>query len=114
MTVNVHFEIVQLSGERTSYVARARAYLYELLDAEEREIMVFHWHPEGPSSETAPHLHLGAGAGELRAEFARAHVPTGHIALQQVIRLAIEAFGAKPHRANWRSALARSSDAAGA
>jgi hypothetical protein len=56
---------------------------------------------------TAPHLHLGAGAaeGRLRPDLAGAHLPTGHIALQDVLRLAIAELGVRPTRPDWDDVL---------
>ncbi len=96
-----------LSGEREPWLVNIVAYQYTLLDADQREILAFHLHPEGPSHVTTPHLHLGAGAGQLRADLAAAHVPTGTVTLAAVARLAIEGFSARPQRAGWDATLLR-------
>ncbi|MGI8553416.1 MAG: hypothetical protein ACR2PL_21930 [Dehalococcoidia bacterium] len=56
---------------------------------------------------TTRHIHLGAGAGSLRPELTAAHLPTGWVALQDVLRLAIEAFGVRPLRPDWDAVLTR-------
>ena len=84
------------------------AYQYTLLDTNGREILAFHLHPEGPSHVVTPHLHLGAGAGQLRADLAAAHVPTGPVTLAAVARLAIQAFAVRPMRGDWDTRLRRS------
>ena len=86
------------------------AYQYTLLDADHREIVAFHLHPEGSSHVTTPHLHLGAGAGQLRADLAAAHIPTGPITLAAVVRLSIEGFAARPLRRDWDRVLRRCDD----
>ena len=79
-------------GEPDPWLVAIVAYQYTLLDEDQREILAFHLHPEGPSNVTTPHLHLGEGAGQVRADLAAAHVPIGPLTLAAVTRLAIEAF----------------------
>ena len=81
------------------------AYQYTLLDADQHEILAFHLHPEEASHVTTPHLHLGAGAGQVRTELASAHVPSGLVTLASVARLAVEAFAARSRRPTWDAIL---------
>ena len=67
--------------------------------------MAFHWHPEGLGHIITPHIHLGAGAGQLRPELTTAHLPTGMVAIEAVLKLAIEAFGVRPLRPDWPEIL---------
>ena len=83
------------------------AYQYTLLDRDEREYLGYHWHPDGISHETEPHLHLGPAARVGASMLATAHLPTGAISLAAVVRLAIEAFGARPLRPDWSAVLSR-------
>jgi hypothetical protein len=85
-------------GESNPWQVVIVAYQYTLLDADEREILAFHLHPEGRSHVTTPHLHLGAGVGQIRADLASALVPTGTVTLAAIARLAIDAFAARPLR----------------
>jgi hypothetical protein len=82
-------------------------YAYTLLDEAGREILAFHLHPDGRSHVQTPHLHLGAGAGQLRLELTRAHIPTGPMTIASVVRLGIEAFSVRPLRRDWDAVLAR-------
>jgi hypothetical protein len=86
-------------------------YQYTLLDADQREIVAFHLHPEGPSHVISPHLHLGAGAGRLRGDLGAAHIPTGTVTLAAVARLATEGLAARPVRPTWNSILRRADTA---
>jgi hypothetical protein len=72
-------------GEPDPWLVAIVAYQYTLLDEDQREILAFHLHPEGPS-----------------------HVPTGPLTLAAVTRLAIEAFGVQPLRTRWDATLRRS------
>lgn len=51
-------------------------YYYSVHDSEEREVLLYHFHPRGSSSITTPHLHLGPGAQVGRTEVRDAHLPT--------------------------------------
>ncbi len=95
-------------GEPEPWRIQIVAYQYTLLDADQREILAFHLHPDGPSHVFTPHLHLGPGAGQLRVDLAAAHVPTGPVTLAAVARLAIEGFSVSPQRAGWAATLRRS------
>lgn len=77
------------------------AYQYALLDGDGREYLTYHWHPDGVSHVTTPHLHLGPAAQVGVPQIAAAHLPTGSVQLPEVVRLAIEAFRARPLRQDW-------------
>jgi hypothetical protein len=103
----MRLRVIHQVGERDPWRVDVVAYQYTLLDADQREILAFHLHPEGPSHVTTPHLHLGAGAGQLRADLVAAHVPTGPVTLAAVVRLAVEGFAARPLRQQWDALLHR-------
>lgn len=105
--VDYFFRVEGNAELRPLWRVRIVTYFLTLLDADLREIVAYHWHPEGRSHETEPHLHLGAGAGSLRPELSRAHLPTARIAVQDVLRLAVEAFDVRPRRRDWADVLAR-------
>jgi len=86
---------------------RIVAYQYALLDDASREYLAYHWHPDGSSHVTQPHLHLGPAAGVAVPELAAAHLPTGPVSLAAVARLAIEAFDVRPLRLDWAAVLGR-------
>jgi hypothetical protein len=79
-------------------------YLYQLR-AGERELLAYHWHPRGLSPHTDPHMHLGAAAELGFADLGTAHLPTGRIGLEHVLRLAIRDLGVEPRRGDWREVL---------
>jgi hypothetical protein len=70
--------------------------MFSLDDANDQEILAFHWHPDSRSSITHPHLHISAGARVGYAPLQKAHVPSGHVALQEVLRFAITDLGVEP------------------
>lgn len=79
-------------------------YHYGIEDRDGSEIIVFHWHPLGLSRETDPHLHLGPAAGVQRIALSAAHVPTGRLASEDALQLAV-ALGARPRRSDWMETL---------
>ena len=79
-------------------------YYYVLEDQSEREILAYHWHPH-IAQIPFPHLHVGVGAGIGRRELSAAHLPTGHVELRDVVRLAVRDFGVTPLRDDWRDLL---------
>ncbi|CAA9563974.1 MAG: hypothetical protein AVDCRST_MAG73-3986 [uncultured Thermomicrobiales bacterium] len=48
-------------------------------------------------------MHIGGALGGI--PFAKLHVPTGPIALQDILRFAIVELGVAPRRAGWREVL---------
>ena len=96
---------MQTGQPRGQWEARAAAYEYRLSDGDDREILAYHYHPDGASPVQTPHLHLGPAAEVGRAALTTAHLPTGWVALEAVIRLAIEGLGAEPARRDWDRVL---------
>jgi hypothetical protein len=107
MSVEIYFRVARDLDQRHRWEARTAGYMYALYDRSGREVLAYHWHPEGRSHITAPHLHLGAGAEVSRRDLADAHLPTGDIALEDVLRLAITDLGVRPLRRNWSDILDR-------
>jgi hypothetical protein len=86
-------------------------YVYTLLASDGVEVVAYHWHPETTASLSFPHLHiglaaLGRDAAVLPGQFHKVHLPTGPVALEDFIRLAITEFGVEPRRADWADVLA--------
>ncbi|MGH3088110.1 MAG: hypothetical protein ACRDSJ_12420 [Rubrobacteraceae bacterium] len=99
------YRAVRAEGERGEWKIRTTAYYHTLEDESRREIIAYHWHPEQPGPIDFPHLHLGAGIGAEMGEVYKAHIPTGRVSLEDVIRLAIRDFGVEPQRDDWREIL---------
>ncbi len=77
-------------GQRGPWKVKITAYPYTLEESKGGEMIS--WHPTGPGALPYPHLHLGAAVDVGRAELEGAHIPTGRVALEQVLRFAIETF----------------------
>jgi hypothetical protein len=78
------------------------------MDPKEREVLLYQWAKPGQSLSPVdfPHLHLGPGAGDLISEFDKTHLPTGRIAFEEIVRLAME-MGAKPLRDDFDDVLTK-------
>lgn len=91
-----YYRIAQRGGGRDAWRVITTGYFYALDDAEQREIIAFHWHPDQQSDVVDPHLHLGPGARIGYDRLHRAHIPTGLITIQDVLKLAITDLGVEP------------------
>lgn len=92
--------------ERASYWVTATRYRYQIYDLAGTELLLYHWHPDGLSSVTAPHLHAACAprvslprprATEPRqVDVGKVHLPTNHVVLEDVIELLIRDLGVEP------------------
>lgn len=81
------------------YRINTLAYTYILTGEDDKEIFAYQWQPKGKVKTL--HLHLAW----LGRKF---HFPTGRISIEQVIRLLITEFKAKPrqqHKTDWHRIL---------
>jgi hypothetical protein len=103
--ITQQYRIVQAEGDRGPLKVQTVAYMYTVEDAEGREVFGYHWHPEGRSPTSFPHLHLEAGAMIGRVEIMRAHFPKGRVSVEEFLRLVIETFDLRTRRKDWRAVL---------
>jgi hypothetical protein len=105
LSVSIHYEI-RPHPDLGPWKIRTRAYFYHIVNDAMDEIVLFHWHPDSPGMVVDPHLHLGRSQLSPSAVIShRVHVPTGRIALESVIILAIKELGVIPLRADWEKIL---------
>ncbi|MBI3695198.1 MAG: hypothetical protein HY238_10225 [Acidobacteria bacterium] len=104
LRIRLQFRVAK-TASRGHWEAFTIAYSYSLHDGQDREILAYQWHPRGVSHVTFPHLHVGPGAQLGRQDLARAHLPTGLVALDDFLRLAITAFHVRPRRKDWNRIL---------
>ncbi len=105
--LRLRYYIVRTEVEREPWRVQTSEYAYTLSwGREPREnILAYHWHPAGRSPITFPHLHLYAGAHIDIQSLQNAHIPTGWILSETVIRFLIEELGVVPLRPDWRQIL---------
>ena len=99
----MNYRIVEAPGEWGPFKVKTTAYQYAIDDEKEKELFAFQWHPD--SKIKFPHLHLGSSAKIAEKTLKKLHLPTGRIALEQVLRLAVEDLGIKPLNRRWDAIL---------
>ena len=101
------YRIIESELLRGSWMVEIVGCDYAILDSEQTEIMLYHWHPAGNSHITTPHLHIERGAQVGRRELQGAHLPTGHVSLTAFLRLLILDLGVQPSRPDWNAILSQ-------
>jgi hypothetical protein len=106
ISVVQHYRVVEDATSGPFRISTAY-YKYTLEDEEGDEILGYHWHPDGSSPYTRPHLHLGHGAriGRPDLEIVNTHLPTGRVALEDFVFLLIQGFKVKERRGDWEALL---------
>lgn len=95
----------RLAEEAGRWVAHTASYSYELMLRDGQEILAYHYHPAGPSPVKTPHLHVRSATAPV--PLGKAHIPTGRVALEAVLRFTIVELKVEPIRADWASVLDR-------
>lgn len=108
MRLNERFGISNSVDDGRAWTAQRLAYQYQVHTNAGEEILAFHWHPERGSPDRA-HLHISSGAGTLRPELQRAHVPTGPVSLEDFLAFLIRDFDVRERRHDWEEVLTSSS-----
>jgi hypothetical protein len=103
LTASMQYKIVEAKGELGPYKVTTTAYQYILEDGHESEILAYQWHPDG--THKFPHLHLGSSSRLAKKTINKLHLPTGRIALEQVLRLCVDELEAVPLNADWDNIL---------
>jgi hypothetical protein len=100
LKVSHWYYITETAEPAGTWRVHTASYYYGLELVDGPEIIAYHWHPEGQSQVTWPHLHLEAGAQVGFDRLAGIHLPSGRVALEEIIRMAI-GLGARPLRNDW-------------
>ncbi len=77
-------------------------YIYYLFTMRGEAVLAYHYHPDTTPEVMYPHLHVPSQVAPLTD---RAHIPTGRVSLEAVIRFAISQCGVQPFRTDWRAIL---------
>ncbi len=107
LSVIQHYRIMEHAGARGPWKVSTGAYCYSLEDAEGSEVMAYHWHPNQPGV-TFPHLHMRADAQVGPKPLHKYHLPTGRVAIEELLRLAIKELGVEVRprrREDWEDVL---------
>ena len=102
LTIAEEYELTEVAAG--GWEAQIVSYFYSFEHAGS-ELLAYHWHPQGHSPVTEPHLHV-LGDRELEGQpLGKLHLPTGAIRLEDIVALAISELGAEPLREDWRTVL---------
>lgn len=97
------YEIVRVTDPEQHHLGpwkvKTRAYDYLLRD-EQGKAVAWHWHPGRDSGFQAPHMHVWRGPLSHKA-----HLASGRVAVEEVIRTCITDLGTPPVRTDWDSTL---------
>ncbi len=89
---------------------RIDAYAYQLLDRQEVEIISCHWHPAGAQRRYLAPPPSRSSRRRPPAGLLGAHLPTGWVALEQVVRLAVMDLGIQARRSDWPEVIRESQE----
>jgi hypothetical protein len=109
----IQYEIVHIPDDRARgpYKVSTRGYMHAVQTIDDTEIIAFHWHPDGKSDVTFPHVHVGTTqlnpAGVISKKH---HIPAPRMSVEGVLRFCIEQLEVEPLRPDWSSVLADSED----
>lgn len=101
--ITQRFRIVEASGDRGPWKVATAAYVYSLRSKEGREVVAYHWHPD--IGVPFPHMHIRSDIRVGPRDLHKYHLPTGRVALEEVLRQAITELGVDAIRDDWREVL---------
>jgi hypothetical protein len=103
----VQYEVVQTDDrDRGPWKVSTRKYMYHVVTDDMTEVILFHWHLDGKSSQQGPHLHVGGSQLMSNAVVShKTHVPTGRVSLESVVELLMRESGVLPIRSDWEQVL---------
>lgn len=102
-TMYHRYVVSQQPGTNTWNVS-SRGYIYQLHEADGREIIAFHWHPGQLRQPDFAHLHVETHRRAPQVQ-RKHHIPTGQVSLEAVVRFAIQELGVQPLRPDWEQVL---------
>lgn len=90
------YRVIEAEGDRGPYKIESLAYEYRVADAEDTEVVCWHWHPQ---NYPRPHVHVRGGL------LNKAHVPTGRVSIEAVIEFAVTELSVVPQRDDYLDVL---------
>ena len=111
MAIALKYSVVAHEKAEGGWKVRTAKYIYEITDSQGGPLFDFHWHPDGESRVTTPHMHIrpsikvAAEIVDLYRAVTKAHIPTGRISLEDVLRFLVDELDVEPLRADWETVL---------
>jgi hypothetical protein len=113
----MQYEVIAEEGERGPWRATITQYHYEYrggsaqsaegeFEQNDRALISFDWHPD--TRVKSPHIHIGSGALAEGSALMKAHIPSGRVSVEEVLRFGIDELGVVTLREGWDEALAAS------
>jgi hypothetical protein len=109
LAVSEHYFIVEEPS--AAWKVQRAAYFYAVGRQDTGELLAFHWHPRGKSPIVAPHLHVRANIQVGERWLGKVHLPTGYLAIEDIVRLVIQELSAEPLREDWEALLTQHTQA---
>jgi hypothetical protein len=100
----------EIEDPKTTGTVTTKYYLYSIADADGKDLVGFHFHPDLTEDPILyPHIHAYANQDPryLSLNLHRKHIPSGRVALEDVIRWLISELKVKPLRKNWDDVLTK-------
>lgn len=105
LIVTIHYRALE---HPDGWVVQTTSYEYVITDQDGQELLAFHWHPEWRGEVKFTHLHLQHRLLTRRwGLFENKHLPTGRVALEDVLEMLLVELEIPPHRDDWRETLER-------
>jgi len=111
LAVTMHYRVVEDPRPDVGpFKVSTAKYIFELYDKAGRRVIGYHWHPDDEKSPfRSPHLHLGESLRGPNLHH-KAHLPTGRVSLEEVLKLAVYSFNVEPIRGDWEKILNRTQE----
>jgi hypothetical protein len=111
LTFDMQSQLYRAQGNRETDGRSNLGGTNSLLDRNQRELLVYHWHPES-EGRYYPHLHVSASLNaqvdaltRREIDLDKLHIVTGPVSLQGFIRMLVTEFQIRPLRADWQARL---------
>jgi hypothetical protein len=103
----MRYEIINCEPpEEHRYRVTTRWYAYSVRTSDGAAVFDYHWHPDGQSDESDPHVHWGHSQLNPEGVLAKSqHWPSGRVTLESIIRRLIKELEVKPLCADWAEKL---------
>jgi hypothetical protein len=100
LDISQYFRIMD-NKDSGECAVKTESYTYEILDyVTHKDIFCFHWEPH--SKVQYPHMHLGfAAKGHGLPIDNKAHIPSGRVAIEDLVAFLISDMGVKPLKSDW-------------
>jgi hypothetical protein len=100
------FEIVPDERFDGEYRTHTLAYVYTLrYEADDEELISWHWHPITTPDRPYPHLHVAVDAPDLGTTLSKTHMPTGRVSFESVVRFCLSDLAVEAKDDDWANTI---------